>query len=601
VLVERDYFSRMFLRRTIRKKDGKEHRYFSVVENKRVARGRVVQRHVLYLGEINDTQELAWRRSIEVFEEGTTEPRTLSLFPEDRCEGLLPDASIVRLNLSRVRLCRPRQWGACWLALTLWRELRLDRFWAERLAASRKGTRWDAVLFVLVAYRLLAPGSEWRLHREWFERSALSDLLGADFALAEIHKLYACHDRLLAHKQALFDHLVGRWRDLFNASFDVLLYDLTSTYFEAAPPFPEGDKRRHGYSRDHRPDCVQVVIALVVTPEGLPLAYEVLSGNTADNATLRGFLARIEGQYGKARRVWLMDRGVPTEEVLAEMRVADPPVRYVVGTPKGRLTRLEQALLAKPWQEARPGVQVKLLPQDGELYVFAQSRDRVAKERAMRRRQLKWLWKRLGQIAAMKLTREELLMKLGAARSHAPSAWRLIALAVPKNGATLSYRLDRDKLRQARRREGRYLLRTNLTENDPAQLWSYYLQLVAVEEAFKTLKGDLAIRPIFHQQEARIEAHIFIAFLAYCLHVTLGRRLHALAPGLTPRSVLEKFAAVQMIDVHVPTTDGRELVLTRHTEPHPELRLLLDKLRLQLPAQPPPKITAQAPRPQAPL
>jgi transposase len=589
----------MFLRHTIRRKDGKEHRYFSVVENKRVGGGRVVQRHVLYLGEINDTQELAWRRSIEVFEDGAARPRTLSLFPEDRCEGLLPDASIVRLKLSQVRLRRPREWGACWLALTLWRELQLDRFWAERLPASRKGTRWDTVLFVLVAYRFLAPGSEWRLHREWFERSALADLLGADFALAEIHKLYACHDRLLAHKQALFDHLVERWRDLFNASFDVLLYDLTSTYFEADPPFPAGDKRRHGYSRDHRPDCVQVVIALVVTPEGLPLAYEVLPGNTADNTTLRGFLARIECQYGKARRVWLMDRGVPTEEVLAEMRASDPPVQYVVGTPKGRLTRLEQTLLAKPWQEARPGVQVKLLPQDGELYVFAQSRDRVAKERAMRRRQLKWLWKRLAQIAAMKLTREELLMKLGAARSHAPTAWRLVAVAVPKSGTTFSYRLDRNKLRQARRREGRYLLRTNLAESDPAQLWSYYLQLVAVEEAFKTLKGDLAIRPIFHQQEARIEAHIFIAFLAYCLHVTLGRRLHALAPGLTPRSVLDKFAAIQMIDVHVPTTDGRELVLTRHTEPQPELRLLLDKLRLQLPAQPPPKITAQPPSPHA--
>ena len=587
----------MFLRQTIRKKDGKEHRYFSVVENKRVACGRVVQRHVLYLGEINDTQELAWRKSIEVFDESAARPRTLSLFPEDRCEGLLPDGSIIRLKLSQVRLCRARQWGACWLALTLWRELHLDRFWGERLPASRKGTRWDQVLFVLTAYRLLAPGSEWRLHREWFERSALADLLGADFALAEIHKLYACHDRLLAHKQPLFDHLVGRWRDLFNVSFDLLLYDLTSTYFEADPPFPEDDKRRHGYSRDHRPDCVQVVIALVVTPEGLPLAYEVMPGNTRDNATLRGFLEGIERQYGKARRIWLMDRGVPTEEVLGEMRACDPPVQYLVGTPKGRLTRLEQDLLAKPWQQARPGVELKLLPQDGELYVFAQSRDRVAKERAMRRRQLKWLWKRLTEIAAMKLTREELLMKLGAARSHAPTAWRLVAVKVPKGSTTLSYRLKRDKLRQARRREGRYLLRTNLTESDPAQLWSYYLQLVAIEEAFKNLKGDLAIRPIFHQDEPRVEAHIFIAFLAYCLHVTLRRRLHALAPGLTPRSVLEKFAAIQMIDVHIPTTDGRELVLTRYTEAEPEQKLLLDKLRLELPPQPPPKVTAGPPRP----
>ena len=288
-----------------------------------------------------------------------------------------------------------------------------------------------------------------------------------------------------------------------------------------------------------------------------------------------------------------MDRGIPTEAVLEEMRTSDPPVQYLVGTPKGRLSRLEKALLTKPWQEARPGVDVKLLPQDGELYVYAQSRDRVAKERAMRRRKLKWLWARLKQLSAMTtLTREELLMKLGAARGHGPAAWRLVEVAVAEEDATFSYRLRRDKLRQTRRREGRYLLRTNLTETDPAKLWSFYLQLVAVEEAFKNLKGDLAIRPIFHQREARIEAHIFIAFLAYCLHVTLGRRLFNLAPGLTPRSVLEKFAAVQMIDVHIPTTDGRELILTRYTQPEAELKLLLQKLALELPAQPPPKITA---------
>src|SRR6266576_2246907 len=326
----------MFLRHTKRKKDGKEHRYWSIVENRRIGGGRVVQRPLLYLGEINDSQELAWRKSIAILEEGALQPRTLSLFPEDRCEGLLPDASIVRLRLNELRLCRPRQWGGCWLALSLWRELELDRFWGGRLPPSRKGTRWDRVLLLLTTYRLLAPGSEWRLHREWFERSAMADLLSEDLGLAEIHKLYRCHDRLLEHKQALFDHLVGRWRDLFNISFDVLLYDLTSTYFEADPPFPEGDKRRHGYSRDHRADCVQVVIALVVTPEGLPLAYEVLPGNTADNTTLRDFLARIERQYGKARRIWLMDRGIPTEVVLAEMRGADPPVQYLVGTPKGR-------------------------------------------------------------------------------------------------------------------------------------------------------------------------------------------------------------------------------------------------------------------------
>jgi len=345
---------------------------------------------------------------------------------------------------------------------------------------------------------------------------------------------------------------------------------------------------------------VQVVIALVVTPEGLPLAYEVLPGNTADNTTLRDFLARIERQYGKARRIWLMDRGIPTEVVLAEMRGSDPPVQYLVGTPKGRLTRLEKDLLAKPWQQARPGVRVKLLPRDGELYVFADSANRVAKERAMRRRQLKWLWARLKQLSMMALSREELLMKLGAARAHAPAAWRLVVIAVAPEGVTFTYHLDRNRLRRARRREGRYLLRTNLTEDDPAKLWNLYLLLVRVEEAFKNLKGDLAIRPIFHQDQARIEAHIFIAFLAYCLHATLARRLHALAPGLSPRSVIEKFAAMQMIDVHVPTTDGRELLLTRYTEPDPELRLLLDKLKLALPAQSPPKITTAQIAPQPP-
>ena len=587
----------MFLRKIPRKKDGKTHDYWSVVENKRVAGSRVVQRHVLYLGEINSSQAAVWRKAIEVLDDDTGHPRTMALFPEDRCTAVASDASIVRLRLSDMRLCRPRQWGACWLAGQLWQALQLDRFWSDRLAPSRKGTRWDQVLQVLVSYRLIAPGSEWKLHRDWFGRSAMADLLGADFGLADSHKLYACHDLLLQHKADLFSHLMARWHDLFNADFDVLLYDLTSTYFEInASDVAEGDKRRHGYSRDKRPDCPQVVIALVVTPDGLPLAYEVLPGNTADCKTLRMFLHKIEQQYGRARRVWVMDRGIPTEAVLAEMRGSDPPVQYLVGTPKGRLSRLEKKLLAKPWQEARAGVAVKLLAEDGELYVYAESVDRVSKERAMRKRQLKWLWKRLRELAAMEVPREEMLMKLGAARARAPTAWRLVDIEMDKDSSMFIYALNRQKLRRIRRREGRYLLRTNLTENDPALLWQYYTQLVAVEEAFKNLKGDLAIRPIFHQEERRVEAHIFIAFLAYCLQITLQRRLHTLAPGLTARSALEKFAAVQMIDVHLPTTDGRELLLTRYTQPEPELRLLIQQLKLQLPPQPPPRIaTANVP------
>jgi transposase len=289
-----------------------------------------------------------------------------------------------------------------------------------------------------------------------------------------------------------------------------------------------------------------------------------------------------------------MDRGIPTEAVLAGMRASNPPVQYLVGTPKGRLSRLEQQFVALPWQQARAGVEVKLLPQDGELYVLAESVDRVTKERAMRRRQLKWLWKRLHDLAKMEVSREEMLMKLGAARSKAPQAWRLVDIKMDKTSAMFAYTLNRRKLRVARRREGRYLLRTNLTESDPALLWNYYIQLVAVEEAFKNLKGDLEIRPVFHQNEKRIEAHIFIAFLAYCLQITLQRRLHALAPGLTARSTLEKFAAVQMIDVHLPTSDRRELVLTRYTQPEAELQLLIAQLKLQLPPQPPPRITSRA-------
>jgi len=588
----------MFLKRTLRRKDGKEHQYWSLVENRRVDGGRkVVQRHVLYLGEINSSQQAAWRKTVQIFEEGSEEPRTVALFPEERAPEL-SDEKVVRIRLDQLELRRPRQWGACWLACHLYQKLGLDAFWIDRLRPSRKGTRWDHVLQTLVAYRLIDPGSEWRLHREWFDKSAMADLLGEDYRLAVDDTLYRCLDHLTEHKQALFSHLQQRWKDLFAAQFDVLLYDLTSTYFESDPPFPEGDKRRFGYSRDKRFDCVQVVIALVVTPEGFPLAYEVLPGNTQDRTTLRSFLEKIEQQYGKARRVWVMDRGIPSEEVLQEMRASDPPVQYLVGTPKGQLSKLEKQLAERPWQEARQGVIVKLLPQGKECYVFAQSAARISKERAMRRRQLKWLWRRLPEIRQMKkLTRDELLMKLGAARQQAPSAWRLVAVRAPGkeeeiNEQTFAWRLRKKKLRQVRRREGRYLLRTNLTEQDPAKLWQYYMQLAQVEESFKNLKGDLALRPVFHQDQDRIEAHIFVSFLAYCLHVTLRRWLRDLAPGLTPRSILEKFAAVQMIDVHLPTTDGRYVVLPRYTQPERELQLLLERLNLALPEQPPPRITS---------
>jgi hypothetical protein len=587
----------MFLRSNRRCKDGKEHRYWNIVENRRCSGGKVVQRQVLYLGEISDGQHDDWDRAIEAFDEDSQRHTQLSLFAADGRASEQAQGTGVQVRLDAMELHHPRQWGACWLACELYEQLGLNKFWEVCLPPSREGTRWCDILQTLVCYRLIDPGSEWRLHRHWFEQSAMADLLGADFALAEKNALYRCLDRVLPHKPALFSHLRQRWQDLFGAKFEVLLYDLTSTYFESAPPDDEADKRRFGYSRDKRGDCVQVVIALIVTPEGFPLAYEVLAGNTADSTTLRRFLHKIEDQYGRAERIWVMDRGIPTEEVLAEMRQADPPVSYLVGTPKGRLSKLEQALLAKPWQTVREGVDVKLLPQaqetgPPETYVFAQSHARIHKERAMRRRKLKWVWARLKQIAAMKLTRQELLMKLGAARSHAPAAWRLVDVNIPADGTTFSFSLNRAKLRRVRRREGRYLLRTNLTGRDPADLWRFYIQLTEIEAAFKTLKDDLQLRPIHHHLEHRIEAHIFVAFLAYCLQVTLRARLKPLAPGLTPRAVLDKMATVQMLDVHFPTTDGRTLILTRHTELGPEQKLLLKQLKLTLPPQAPPRITS---------
>jgi transposase len=584
----------MYLRCNRRIKDGKEHRYWNIVESKRCAGGKVVQRQVLYLGEINGSQREAWCRVIEAFDEQSQQRTQLALFPAD---GELPEhaqAYGVQVRLEAMELHRPRQWGACWLACHLYEELELHQFWAARLPDSRQGSCWRHILQTLICYRLIDPGSEWRLHRLWFENTAMGDLLDADYALVEKNALYRCLDKLLEHKTALFDHLKERWQDLFRAKFDVLLYDLTSTYFESDPPNDPKDKRRFGYSRDKRSDCVQVVIALIVTPESFPLAYEVLPGNTSDKTTLKEFLHKIEMQYGKAERIWVMDRGVPTEEVLSEMRQSDPPVYYLVGTPKGRLTQLEQKLLSLPWHAVRPGVQVKLLPQDQELYVLAESHDRINKERAMRRRQLKALIKRLKQLQAMKLSSTQtLLLKLGAAKGQYPAAWRLIEIAIPEPPTTsFSFQLNRQKLRAVRRREGRYLLRSNLSGKKPAELWQFYIQLIEIEAAFKNLKDDLQLRPIYHQLEHRIEAHIFVAFIAYCLQVTLRARLKVLAGGLTPRAVLDKFATIQMLDVKFPTTDGRTLILSRYTEPNTDHKILLEQLNLTLPPQPPPQFSA---------
>jgi len=583
----------MFLRSTRRIKDGKEHRYFSIVESRRVSTSRKpVQRPVLYLGEINDSQKEAWRKTLEVFDENRQCYRAMSLFPEDR-EIPADSVDSIQVKLNEMKLENARAYGDCWLGCHLWRQLKLDEFWKEQLGPGREAVPWDQVLQLLVVNRLIDPGSEFRVHRLWFVQSAMADLLGADFAVAAKDRLYRCLDRLLPHKQTLFQHLKQRWQDLFQAQYEVLLYDLTSTYFEGeAELIP---KARFGYSRDKRSDCRQVVIALVITPDGFPLAYEVMDGNTSDKTTLRGFLKKIEEAYGQAHRVWVMDRGIPTKEILTEMRKRENPVSYLVGTPRAQLKQMEAKWLELPWRKVRDSVQVKLLAQDGELYVLAKSEGRHAKERAMRRKKLARLLRKLRAMRKSCPSRDQLLMRLGSAKKEAGRAYHFVDIQVPAAKPAVTkesfrFSLNKTKLKEAEMRDGHYLLRSNLVAEDPAVLWERYMQLTQIEAAFKDLKSDLGIRPIHHQKADRVEAHIFVAFLAYCLSVTLKKRLQAYAPGLTPKAVLETMAKIQMIDVSFPTTDGRLLVMPRYTEPEPEQKILLHKLKLSLPNQPPPRI-----------
>jgi len=591
----------MFLRSKKRFKDGKTHRYWSVVENRRVSSGRVVQRQLLFLGEINDSQEAAWRETLEVFDELEQRAVTLSLFPEDR---EIPADALdgVQVKLGEVELRRARAFGNYWLGCELWERLGLGEFWEAQLGRGREEVPWAKVLELLVVSRLVSPGSEFRLHREGFDQSAMGELLGTGFAVAEKDRLYRCLDRLLEHKTALFGYLRQRWQDLFRARFEVLLYDLTSTYIEG-----EGEeipKAKYGYSRDQRFDCRQVVIALVLTPEGFPLAYDVMEGNTSDRTTLRGFLAKIEAQYGLARRVWVMDRGIPTEEILEEMRAPGREVFYLVGTPRGKIQQYEKKWLELPWQKVRESVEVKLFAEDGELYVLAKSAGRRAKERAIRRRKLVGLLKTLRKLRRSCPARDQLLLRIGAAKKEAGRAFGFVPIRLPEEGETVTrqtftFHLDKEKLKKAELRDGHYLLRSNLVGEDPSVLWERYIQLTQIEAAFKTLKSELGLRPIYHQLEKRVEAHILVAFLAYALWVTLKQRLEALAPGLTPRALLEKLATIQMLDVCFPTTDGRWLIMPRYTQPEPDQQLMLHRLSLALPAQPPPRIKAPETSPMA--
>jgi len=583
----------MFLRFITRKKDGKEHRYYSVVENVRVpGRRSPFQKTLLYLGELSDAQHVAWTKAIAVFDEATGQSQNLNLFPDDRPVPSDLANTSVSIRMSDYRLCRPRQYGACWMACELWRELELDAFWGQLLAPSREGTDWVKLLTVSVAYRLIEPGSEWRCHRLWYDQSAMGDLLGEGFAWGGKDQLYNVLDRLLPHRDALFTHLQGRWKDLFGAKLDVLLYDLTSTYFEGQAQ--DIKKARYGYSRDHRFDCRQVVLALIVTPDGFPVGYESMDGNILDKQTLPQIIQKVEDLYGKAQRVWLMDRGIPTEEQLDELRANHPEVKYLVGTPRARVKKTRDKWEPLPWARVRDTVEVKTFKEKDELYVVARSDGRQQKEIAIRRKKLaRLLWTLRGMRKETK--RDRLLMRWGAAKAAAGRACAMVEIKLPLkeeeiSAQSFSFRIKKEKLAEAELFDGHYLLRSNLSDKEPQWLWKLYMLLVQIEAVFRCFKNDLGIRPIYHQNDARVEAHIFVCFQAYCLWVTLQHRLQPLAPGLTPRQALDQLGKVQMLDVEIPTTDGRILQLTRYTQPDKTVKLLLQRLGKSLPEQPPPKL-----------
>ncbi len=582
----------MFLRCNKRKKDGKVHRYYSIVENRRVAHGRVVQKAVLYLGEITYDQQKAWRKSLEVFDVDQNRPVQKYLFAIDEGQTC-DDIDAIPVKLSGMVLSNPRDFGDCWLGCELWGQLGLDQFWAKRIDTRQRTVPFSKVLKLLTINRLIKPGAEFYVHRHWFDQTAMDVLLDCDLAVAEKNRLYRCLDHILVHKDALCVHLKTRWETMFNLEYNILLYDLTSTYFEGlCQGIP---KAKFGHSKDRRSDCRQILIALVVTPEGFPINYEVLAGNTGEKTTLTDLINKIEKQYGKARRVWLMDRGIPTEESLSLMR--ETGVEYLVGTPRKLLDEFQPQLLEVDWQEVNESVRVKTVTDQGETYVLACSQSRRAKERAMRKRKIRDYLTGLEKLQKNYRDRDRFMKRLGVLQHKAGSSRHCVELTLPPEGVKVSaknfqYHFNAQSYKKMIYRDGTYFLRTNQTGKGAIELWQQYILQTNVEQAFKELKSDLSIRPIRHHLEERVEAHVFIAFMSYCLQMTLRQKLRQSAPGLTSRAALELFAKIKMLDVYIPTADHRTIHLQRYTQPEMEHKILLDKLKMTLPKQAPPKIYA---------
>src|SRR5256886_4590262 len=589
----------MFLRPNHRIKDGKDHTYWSLVETVCTADGPR-QKTLCYLGELTTSAQTRWLKTVEVFNE-KGEAQQLKLFPS-HVEPPADDPQVARVLLNRVRLERTRQFGACYLGLELWKRLALDHFFEEAIDKAPADVPWSRIAALLTINRLCAPGSELAVEQRWYPSTALDDLLGIEEGKINDTSLYRWLDHMLPQKTKLEQHLKQRYGELFGAEFDVLLYDLTSTYVEGAAE--KNPMMRRGYSRDHRPDCEQMVIALIVNSEGFPFSYETFDGNRADVSTMETILRMVERKYGKARRIWVMDRGIVSEENLAAIRPRGG--QYLVGTPRSQMKQFEAELLKEDWTQARPEVEVKkvAIPQGEETYILCRTAGRKEKEKAIRNRFSGSMEKALNglekTIALGRLKdRHKMERRLGKIQARHRSVNDLyeISLRDTAEGVRLSWQMKEDRKSWRESREGAYLLRTNLKVETAQELWSQYMQLTEAEASFRALKSELSIRPLFHQLEPRVKAHVMVAFLGYALWVTLKHRLKrrpAIIPkpsasgvdnaqSLSPMRALALLSTLQSADIVLPTTDCRAIRLRRITEPTAEQKDLLQQLGMTLP------------------
>jgi transposase len=589
----------MFLRPNHRGKDGKDHTYWSLVETVRTPDGPR-QKTLCYLGELNNSAQARWLTTIEVFNE-QGETQQLKLFPSHVAPPA-DDPQVARVLLNKVRLERTRQFGSCFLGLELWKRLELDRFFEQAVDGEPADVPWSRVAALLAINRLCAPGSELAIEQRWYPSTALDDLLEIEEGKINDTRLYRCLDRILPHKTKLERHLKDRYGALFGAEFDVLLYDLTSTYVEGAAE--KNPMVRRGYSRDHRPDCEQLVIALIVNNEGFPFSYETFDGNRTDVSTMETILRMVERKYGKARRIWVFDRGIVSEENLAAIRKREG--QYLTGTPRSQMKQFEAELLQEDWTRVRPEVEVKkvAIPEGEETYILCRTAGRKEKEKAIRRRFSNSMETALTglekAIATGRLKdRNKMERRLGKIQARHPQVNDLydVDLRNTAEGVRLFWQIKEDRRNWRESREGAYLLRTNLKADTAEELWSKYMQLTEAEASFRALKSELSVRPLFHQLEPRVKAHVMVAFLGYALWVTLKhllKRRPAIAPGrsasgvdnvqpMSPMRVIALLSTLQSADIVLPTTDGREIRLRRITEPTAEQKSLLRQLGISLP------------------